>query len=96
MYNPDFTIYTNYHIEVAGAISTLRIVAITPNGFEYNVTSGSQKRVRVYDYDRKHGDNQPFADFDMPAYIGGPSDWTENPELAKAIAKEFPKSDNRI
>jgi len=74
-----FTLYTDSSIDVTGALPRLHIKALTSSGIEQNLTSGLQKRVRVYN-------SNEYIDFDMPAWIDG----KPNLELAKAIAKAFP------
>ncbi len=85
-----FTIYSNNTITVTGAINTLRIKAVTSGGYEQNLTSHAQTRVRVYNYNRVYGDNQPFVDYNMPAYIKSGGSDIANPELAELIARNFP------
>ena len=91
-YNPNFIIYNNGRIYVAGAIGELRIKGLAGGSKTEQNIQPAHKAVRVYDCRTQHGDNQPYVDFEMPAYIGGPSEWTTNPELAVAISEGLSKN----
>ena len=86
MTNLNFTIYSNNRINIKGLGNVARIKGLTSGGHEQNV-SPVHKRVRVYDLrgDLQYADRQPFKDFALPAYVGGPSDWKTNQELADQI-----------
>ena len=86
MTNLDFTIYSNNCINIKGLGNVSRIKGLTSKGQEQNISPVHQ-RVRVYDLrgNLQYADEQPFRDFELPAYVGGPVNWETNKELADQI-----------
>ena len=80
MHNPNFIIYANGRITLAGLGAVARIKGLTSGGTEQNIAP-THKQVRVYDL--RHGDPQPHKDFNMPAYDGSAT----NVSLAEAITE---------